>query len=512
MTHTSGFSEFHAYDNQPLNYRFNNGIPNQITERAYPWDSRTNVDHSLGLFAQDKWTAKGLTLGYGLRYDYFANSFPQQHVGAAVLAPTRDITLPAQNNISYNDVTPKLGAAYDVFGTGKTALKVSLNKYLISLAAEDFGGVPNPVNNLVTSTTRSWTDRNGNFVVDCNLTNPAAQTVVGGDICGQMANTNFGKAQQGATYDTALLTGWGHRNYNWEFSTGVQQQILPRVAVDASYFRRWYGNFLVVDDLSLAPTDFDAFSITAPADSRLPGGGGYAVSGIYNVKPEKFGVPVNYLVTRADNYGKQTQYWHGVDVTLNARPREGVLLQGGVSSGRTVTDNCEIVAKVPESSVITVGTNGLQTSTNAPSTTYCHQATAFLTQVKFLGSYRIPRVDVQLSGTFQSVPGPNVLANYNAPNAAVTPSLGRNLSGNAANATINLVAPGTLYGDRLNQLDVRIAKILHFGRTRATVNLDLYNALNANPVLTQNNNFGAWQQPTSILLARFAKVSAQFDF
>jgi hypothetical protein len=77
---------------------------------------------------------------------------------------------------------------------------------------------------------------------------------------------------------------------------------------------------------------------------------------------------------------------------------------------------------------------------------------------------------------------------------------------------VNLVTPGTIYGDRLNQLDMRLAKILQFGRTRTTVNLDVYNALNANPVLTQNNNFGAWQQPTSILLARFAKVSAQFDF
>jgi hypothetical protein len=505
--HTSGYSIFRAFDNQPLNYRFNNGVPNQLTQRAYPWDSRTDVDHGVGIFAQDKWTVRGLTLGYGVRYDYFANSFPEQHVGPAKLAPTRDITFAEQNNVAYHDITPKLGASYDPFGTGKTAFKVSLNKYLVSLGAEDFGGAPNPVNNLVITTTRSWTDANRNFAPDCDLIN----TATNGE-CGGMANTNFGKVVPGATYDLDLLRGWGKRNNNWEFSAGVQQALLPRVAADVSYFRRSYGNFIVVDDRAVAAADFNQFSFAAPADPRLPGGGGYVVSGNYNVTPAKFGLPNDYFVTRAENYGKQVEYWHGVDVTINARPRAGILLQGGFSTGRTVTDTCEIVAKVPEASIISIGTNNLMVATTAPNSSFCHAATNFLTQAKFLGSYRIPRVDVQVSGTFQSLPGPNILATYNAPNTLVAPSLGRPISGNQANVTVNLVEPGTMYGDRLNQLDVRVAKLLRVGRIRTSLNVDLYNALNGSPVLTQNNNFGAWQQPTSILLARFVKLGAQLDF
>jgi hypothetical protein len=517
VNHTSGYSEFDAYDNQPLNYRVNNGVPNQLTQRAYPWTSRTDVDHGLGLFAQDKWTVRGLTVGAGVRYDYFANSFPEQHVGPAKLAATRDITFPAQKNLSYHDITPKLGLAYDPFGTGKTAIKVSLNKYLASLAAEDFGGIMNPVNNLVISTTRSWNDntfavgdpRRGNFVADCDLTNTAAN----GE-CGQMGNTNFGKAQTGASYDPHLLRGWGKRNSNWEFSTGLQQELLARVAADVTYFRRWYRNFPVIDDLAVGAADFTPFSFTAPSDPRLPDGGGYLVSGNYNVVPSKFGVPVQYFVTLDDQYGKQYEYWHGVDVSINARPRPGMLLQGGFSTGRTVTDACEIVEKVPENSIISVGTNGITVSTspNVPNTSFCHQATNILTQAKFLGSYTIPKIDVQIAGTFQSLPGPKIEANYNAPNALVSPSLGRPISGNQANVTVGLVQPGTMYGDRLNQLDLRFGKTLRFSKIRTSLNVDLYNALNANPVLTQNNNFGAWQQPTSILLARFVKVSAQFDF
>ena len=122
-------------------------------------------------------------------------------------------------------------------------------------------------------------------------------------------------------------------------------------------------------------------------------------------------------------------------------------------------------------------------------------------------------MDLRVSATFQSKPGAQLAANYNVPNAVAAVSLGRNLSGNAANIPVNLVAPGTLYGDRINQLDFRVAKILKFGRTRTQVGLDLYNALNSSAVQTYNQTFGpAYLTPTLVLPARFAKISAQIDF
>ena len=152
-----------------------------------------------------------------------------------------------------------------------------------------------------------------------------------------------------------------------------------------------------------------------------------------------------------------------------------------------------------------------------PSKLYCNVETPYLTQVKMLATYTVPRIDVQVSGTFQSIPGPDVIANYNAPNAAVAPSLGRPLSGGAANVTVNLVAPGTLFGDRLNQLDLRVGKVLRAGRVRTVVSVDLYNAFNGNPVLTENGAYrdatiSGWRIPTSILPARFAKFGVQVDF
>jgi len=277
----------------------------------------------------------------------------------------------------------------------------------------------------------------------------------------------------------------------------VQHQLAPRVAVDVGYFRRLYGNFVVTDNRAVTAADYSPFSVTAPTDARLPGGGGNTVNGFYDINANKVGQVDNY-VTHASDFGAQIEHWNGVDVSVNARPRRGVLLQGGFSTGRTSTDNCAVLAQLPETSTF-----------GRP---YCHVDTAFLTQVKLLGTYTVPKVDVQLSATFQSLPGPQITANYVVSNALIQPSLGRPLSGGAANATVNIVAPGTMYGERLNQLDLRFVKILRYNRLRTGINLDLYNAFNGNAVRTVNTNYASWLTPTAILDARLFKISVQVDF
>jgi hypothetical protein len=119
---------------------------------------------------------------------------------------------------------------------------------------------------------------------------------------------------------------------------------------------------------------------------------------------------------------------------------------------------------------------------------------------------------VQVSSTFQNLPGPEFTALYVAPNALVSPSLGRNLAGGASNVEIGIVEPRSLYGDRLNRLDLRVGKILNFGRTRATVSVDIYNAFNSSAVLAVNDSFASWLQPEQILTARFAKVGLLLSF
>ena len=302
------------------------------------------------------------------------------------------------------------------------------------------------------------------------------------------------------------------------------------MSVDVGYFRRWFGNFRVIDNLALAPSDFDQFSLTVPSDPRLPNGGGYTVTGLYNVKPEAFTRPTQNYNTLSDKYGKQIEHWNGVDVSVSARLDNGLVLQGGVSTGKRTTDNCEIVAKLPEmlfADNTLVPANGPTINlgdTNAnvwlPGQ-WCHQEEPFLTQTKLFSTYLIPRIDVRVSGTFQSFIGNSlgqgtglIAANYVVTNPILASSstLGRPLSGGAANMTVNIVQPGSLYIERLNQLDFRIGKVFKYARTRTSVNLDIYNALNADTVRQVNFSYAVFERPTGILLARFAKIGVTFDF
>jgi hypothetical protein len=142
-------------------------------------------------------------------------------------------------------------------------------------------------------------------------------------------------------------------------------------------------------------------------------------------------------------------------------------------------------------------------------------AYGILTQLRGLASYDIPKIDAQFSAVFQSKPGQLLGANYAVPAATVAQTLGRLPSGNVPNVTVNLIEPGTLYGDRINQLDFRISKSFRFGRIRPRVAVDLLNVLNANPVLTYNQTFvpnGTWLQANSILTGRFARISGEFTF
>ena len=502
------YNVFDLYDDR---YRVNNGIPNQIIMRVRPYHDLWTLDAQPGVFVQDKWTIRRLTLNLGARYDYMKSHFPEQTIGdpdnpyGASRYITQPFVVPETPQLHWHDITPKMALAYDLFGTGKTAVKASLNKYLNGQQVDPLG---NPVaEGLVLQTTRNWNDANRNFIPDCDLLNVAAN----GE-CAAMADPNFGKTRRGREYDPETLGGWGHRGYNWELSAGVQHEVLSGLSVDVSYFRRSYGNLLTTDDRAISPADFDTFSITAPSDPRLPDGGSYTVSGLVNLKPASFGRPANELVTFAGNYGEQIQQWNGVDVSVNARVRDGLLLQGGLSTGRTTTDNCEVVAALPEQLFAGTILGAANAGVWLPQA-QCHQESPFLTQVKFLGSYTIPTIDVQISGTFQSIPGPHIAASYVASNAVVAPSLGRPLSGGAANITVNIVPPGSLYGDRLNQLDLRFGKRLRLGGThRASLNVDLYNVFNRSPVLQLSNVYGNWQSPQGILIGRNVKFGVQYDF
>jgi hypothetical protein len=528
------YRQVQGVDNQ-LAYLFNSPsstqlTPIQFTMRIGPHgqSNRTRYD---GIYAQDQWTHGRLTVQAAVRYEHAWSWFPEGENG--ILANNQfssRFIFPEQKGVTgFHDITPRMGAAYDLFGTGKTSVKVNYSKYLETAQNGGLYTQNNPAVTFQQTTNRTWTDRNGNFIPDCELMNPAAQNATTAanfdptrDSCGAWSNLNFGIPFGTTRVNPDVQHGWNVRNYDWQFGVAVQHEIFPRVALDVSYNRRWWGNFFVTDNLALGPQDFDEVTITAPQNAKLPDGGGYPVTFLTRNARTALGATDNYF-TSMDDYGDVTAYWHGVDAQISARLGGRLFVQLGPSGGRGVRDYCAVAAKLPEM----YSAGGMFANQQAGS---CAVSEDWLTSWRGLASYTVPKVDVLVSGTFRSTPGVapaggsvasngnSLSANYAVTSAILQAQTGRPLTAGLANQTVNLLPQGHFFPDRLNSLDLRFGKYLRFGRTRTNVAIDLYNVFNSNTgtAYTQTydvlTNGRTWLTPTTVLNPRFARFNVTVDF
>jgi hypothetical protein len=421
-----------------------------------------------------------------------------------------------KNVPNWKDVNPRVSMAYDLLGNGKTALKASVSRG-VEQDSIRYAAANNPASTLVTQTARVWTDGNNNFNPDCNLMSGASQDNLasGGDLCGPWLTPNFGSSNPALIFSPSIMEGWGVRPYNWEYSFGLQQELAPRLSASVGYFSRVYGNFMVQDNENLAKTDFTQYSVTVPTDPRLPNSG-QTVSGLYD---PNFLVAARNVIKGADEFGTQQHHWNGVDVSVDARLQNGLFLQAGLSTGKQMTDNCDIIDDLPEA--LTVGAiaqvnppavQGSGAGSISPAS-FCHQESPYLTQYKGLASYNLPWWGIRVSGTLQSLPGPQIIATniYNNANRTTLTTLPRPFT--AAQSTVSTIQPGAEYGDRLNQIDLRFTKILNVGHGRLDLNVDLYNAFNSDAVLAELGTIGpVWRLPTNVIQPRFVKFAVRWDF
>jgi hypothetical protein len=493
--------ENHGND-QNLQYTFFGGRPTSLTQSLRVFKQRDRVRYT-ALFVEDQWTRGRMTLQGALRYDRAWSYSPEQQIGPTNFLPVALTFEETPGVNAYKDISPRGGIAYDIFGNGRTAVKVNFGKYLEP--ASNLNGnysISNPIARIATTTTRTWTDPNGDFIPQCDLLSRTAD----GE-CGPMNAPTFGTATRTtAAIDPAILNGWSVRPGDWQIGTSIQQQLMPRMSIEIGYFRRWLTNFTTTDDQALTAADFTPFSIQAPSDPRLPNGGGYTIGGLTNVVA--FRAPINNI-TFADNFGGISQVYNGVLVNLSARAAEGLTVQGGINTGKTVVNYCDVRAQLPELSV------GFFGSVVGPTNPYCNVDPGFITKVTGLASYTVPKIDVLVAATVRSDQGAPLRATWNAPVALVSAALGRPATVAGTTVPIDLVEPGAVWGDRVNEVNLRFAKIVRFGRTRTHVGIDVFNVLNSDAVLTYNQTFtpgGAWLAPQSVLTPRFMKVSAQIDF
>ena len=476
-----------ATPNFPDYYLFFNRNPLLIGSNT-AYRHTDNLDMALGLFAQDSWTLDRLTLNLGIRYDHISASTPAQTRPAGFYTP--EIFFPEAKNLpNWKSIHPRIGAAYDLFGTGRTAIKGSIGRYEIAdTYGLAFARVNSPVAGLSTGTTRFWVDVDQDFEPDCDLRNGSAN----GE-CGPWSNQAFGSVLPIRAAADDVAKGFNVSPTVWQGHVTFQQELARNVSVTAGYYRTWYNNLTVTDNRATTFADYDPYCITQPVDSRLPGGGGNEVCEFYDVSVERFG-QVDDLLIRS---GDVSQVYNGFDFLINARLDNGLLVFGGVNTGRTVEDNCG----VPD----------------APAP-FCEETTSWGgdTALKLSAVYPVPWQDITLSTTYQNSTGANRDTDYVATNAEIAPSLGRNLSSCpaptgpcGASVTIPIVAPSTFFEPRTHQVDLRIAKSVTLpgagGNVR--VNFDLYNLFNSSAANNVQGRFGPiYLRPQTIFPGRLMKL------
>ena len=477
------------------------GTPSRITVYATPLTLDAVMRANLGLFAQDQWTIRRLTLNLGVRFDYFNAYVPAQHIGPGPNVPARSVDFAEVDDVpNWKNTSPRLGASYDLFGTGRTAVKFSIGRYMEAPNLTTITRVMDPAAAIVNSATRTWRDDNHDFVPQPSELGPISLSAFGTSVITQ------------AYADDVRTT----RGYNWESSAAVQHELARNVSLNVAYFRRWFGNLTVTQNTRVTSTDFSPYCITVPTDPRLPNGGGGQLCGLYDVNPNRFGQSFS-LIQEANHFGSQQDVFDGVDITASARLPRGVIVQGGVSTGRERTNNCYALSDL---SLVAFNTGTNFTAGTPRLTAYCDTRPPFQSNIKALAVYPLPWWGLQASATYQGLPGPQILANATIRNADIAPSLGRNLSACPASGpctatvSVSLIPPGTMYGDRLHQVDLRVSKSVPFGGGRRVQGMiDLYNLFNGSAVISQNNTYGsAWLRPTQILQARLLKFGVQVDF
>jgi hypothetical protein len=460
------------------------GVPQSSTieVRNSPVTAREELHPDLGIYAQDKWTRERLTLTFGGRFDYLNAGTPHQTAPAGRFVPERESD-PIECVPCWKDWSVRLGGAYDLFGNGKTALKASVGKYLVSQAL----GIAQAVNPIRSaSEVRTWNDLDHNgTALDAN---GAAQY----EEIGPKVNANFGLPAGASRFDPDTP-----RPTNWETTVSVVQEMLPGLAVTGGYYHRAFQNISLTRNAALdLSSDYTPYTFTVPVDSRLPSGGGEVITA-YNLLPAKNGVIDNVSTYSTEN----SRVYNGVEVSVNARMPRGGFILGGITTERTATNNCDGPA--------TTSVNSF--ATNPDNLRFCDNTPPFRTLYKLSGGYTLP-YEIMVSGSMQAVPGSDISANftYNSAFAGVA------LTG-ANSRTINLIEPGTVFLDYQTQVDARLSRNFRFGRRRFQPYLDIFNLLNASTVASVNQTFTTaatsnFRRPLVVMQARRFQIGGRFDF
>jgi hypothetical protein len=468
-----GWIKSYRTANGDMVQRYSNGVPVQVQRWNFPISpAQSNLDLLMGVFLQDSWTLKRLTLNPGIRFEVIQGSVPAQTAPAGRFVPERSFEA-IDNLPNWKNWAPRFGAAYDLFGNGRTAIKGSVGKYM-QQEATGFAARYNPLaegSDIVT-----WNDLNGNDIAEDNELGAANNVTLG--------------VRRNVNPDPNMK-----RPYQLLYNLGVTHQLLSRLSVSANYYRREYKDMVYTVNLAVPLTAYDLVNIPDPR------GNGQTLP-IYNLQRPFLGL-VNELETTSPN---NWRHYNGIDFTMNARGNNGMSLAGGLSLGRSISNLCDVADP-----------NQLR---------FCDQSQYDIPlrkTLKMTWSYPLP-YDIRFSGVFQTADGFLTAAapaplrgNQNPDNhlrldtyqvtRTVLPTLTQ------ANVSVFLDEPGTRIMPRVTQLDLAFSKVVRVGRLSLTPQVDVFNTLNSNAVLTLRTVYGpTLGYPNTILPGRLVRFQLKYLF
>ena len=508
-----------------LNYDFLDGRPIRLQYRALPFLQQERQNHEIGIFAQDAWRIRRMTLNLGLRWDYITMGFPAADLPAGPYVPARHVD-ELKGVPEWTDINPRIGVAYDVFGNGRTAVKASAGRFN-QLSRSDMTRRFHPFTSSVTTAFRNWTDSNGNYIPDCDLADfsPQDRSGAGGDVCGQISNVNFGKFLPRATiFDDNVIKD--NRDFLWDLNFEVDHEVTRGLSVSFGYNHNWDGSFVVTENTLLTPDSFDEYCVRAPVDGRLPTSG-QEVCGFYDVRPALFGLGT-LRVANAREFGDQKRYWDGFVFSANGRLPHGITVGGGLDIGRQVDDHCYTVDAPNQPNNIDNFAVGSRAATQAAGEQvgpFCRIETSWANLADFRLRGSVPfKGGFNASFIYRNLPGAEESALLTVSTADIATGVVRFVNPARTSLTtaraVNLYAPNSVFGPRFSQLDVAVRKTMNVGVSRVQVALDVYNLLNSNSTQNVRTLYTSpavatatpWLRPTLFLDARVARVTASVQF